>query len=179
MTSWELLHIFNLTSTKVRVRFNPVKIASYSTSLLEAGKPSWIAYSRSFPIGDCKIRPTLELEALDVPSTWSAHHPSSGEYARWGGFWGNSAIESAMTCPFNANLGWYLILYSLNSMTHLNILLDRSDLCQILLTSWFVSIVTWWAWKEGRSFWVTLFRAKVISSILEYQVSTSTIALLT
>lgn len=68
--NWESLHISNLIATKVRARSNPTKTASYSTSLLEARKPSRIAYSSNSPIGDYKIRPTPELEALDALPTW-------------------------------------------------------------------------------------------------------------
>ena len=38
-----------------------------------------------------------------------------------------------MTCPFIASLGWYLISYSLSSMTHLTSLPDRSSLCRMFL----------------------------------------------
>ena len=174
-----MLHILILAVAKVKTRSNPTRIASYLTSLLEAGKPSRIACSSYSLVGDCKIRPILEPEALDAPSTWRTHYPSSGDSVRWDGCWGTSVIKSAMICHFITSLGWYLISYSLNSMTYLSILLDKSGLSKMLLSGWFVSVVTWCAWKYERSFWVTLFKAKVVCSILEYWVSTSTITLLT
>ena len=64
-----MLHILILAVAKVKTRSNPTRIASYLTSLLEAGKPSRIAYSSCSLVGDCKIRPILEPEALDAPST--------------------------------------------------------------------------------------------------------------
>ena len=54
----------------------------------------------------------------------------------------SSAIKSTITYPFYDNLGWYLILYSLNSMTHFNIRSDRFDLCMIALSGRFVSTIT-------------------------------------
>ena len=160
MISWELLHIFNLIVAKVKAKSSSSKIASYLASLLEVGKPSRITCSSSSPVGDCKIRPTPTLEALDAPSTWSIHHSSLGESTKWDGFWGSSAIKSTMTCHFNVSLGWYLIPYSLNSMTHFSIRLNMSGLCEVLLSGWFVSIITWWAWKYGQSFWAALFKAE-------------------
>lgn len=174
-----MLYILTLAAAKVKARSNPTRIASYLTSLLEAGKPSRIVCSSCSLVGDCKTRLIPELEALDALSTWRTHYHSSGDSMRWDGCWETSAIKSAMTCHFITSLGWYLISYLLNSMTYLSILLDKSGLCRMLLSGWFVSTVTWCAWKYEQSFWVMLFKVKVVCSILEYRVSASTIDLLT
>ena len=143
MTSWESLHIFNLAIDKVRARLNPARIASYSASLLEAGNPSQIVCFSYSLVSDCKRRPIPDPETLDAPSTWSVHHPSLREFASWDGFWGTLAIKSDMTYPFIASLGWYSISYSLSSMTHLSILLDKFGLWKMLLSGYFVSTITW------------------------------------
>ena len=129
--SWESFLISNLVATNVMARSSLTRTISYSISLLEAEKLRQITYSTSFPISDCMIRPTSESDALDAPSTWSVHHCFLGDLTGCVGFWGSSTLKSAITCHFNANLGWYLIMYSLNSMTHFNISLDRSDLCRV------------------------------------------------
>ena len=141
-TSWESLHISNFVIDKMRAKVNLTKITSYSASLLETRNPSQIAYSSCSLVGDCKRRPILDLRALDAQSMWSIHHPSSRESTIWDGFWGSSAIKPTMTYPFISSLGWYLIPYSLTSIVHLSILPDRSSLCKMLLSGWFVSIVT-------------------------------------
>ena len=41
-------------------------------------------------------------------------------------------MKSARTCPFLSNLGSYEIPYSLSSIAHLVILLDKSGLCIVL-----------------------------------------------
>ena len=64
-----MLHILILAVAKVKTGFNSTRIASYLTSLLEARKPSRIAYSSCSLVGDCKIRPILEPKALDASST--------------------------------------------------------------------------------------------------------------
>lgn len=69
MTSWESLHISNLAADKVRARFNPTRIASYSTSLLEAGNLSRITCSNCSSVGDCKKRLIPAPEIWDAPST--------------------------------------------------------------------------------------------------------------
>ena len=143
--SWELLLISNLVAINTRARSSPSRTTSYSALLLEVEKLRWIACSISSPVGDCRIKPTLDLNTLDVPSTRSVHHCSPGQSEGWVSFLGSLAIKSAITCPFNDNLGWYLISYSLNSMAHFNICPDRSSLCRVARSGWFVSTVTWWA----------------------------------
>ena len=146
--SWESLLISNLVAANTRARFSPTKTTSYSVSLLKAEKLRRIACSISFPIGDYRIRPIPDPDTLDALSTWSVHHCSPGRSVECACFWGSSVI----TCPFNDNLNWYLIPYSFNSMTHFNIHSDRSGLCRVTWSGWFVSTITWWAWKYGRSF---------------------------
>ena len=78
MINWESLHISNLIAAKVRARSSPAKIVLYYASLLEAEKMSRIACFISYPVSDCRIRPTPKLETLDAPSTWSVSHSSQG-----------------------------------------------------------------------------------------------------
>ena len=132
-TSWESLHISSLDADKVWARLSPTRIASYLASLLEVGNLSRIAYSSRSSVGDCKRRPIPDPEPQDAPLTCSIHHSFFREFASWWDFWGVSAIKSAMTCPFIANLSWYLISYSICSMVHLTSLPDRSGLCRIFL----------------------------------------------
>ena len=147
MTSWESLHIFNLAIDKVRARLNTTRIISYSASLLEVGNPSRIVCFSYSLVDDCKRRPIPDPETLDAPSKWSIHHPFLRESVSWDGFWGTLAIKLDMTYPFTASLGWYSISYSLSSMAHLSILLDRFGLWKMLLSGCFMSMITWWAWK--------------------------------
>ena len=141
--SWELLHISGLDAEKAIARFSLDRMASYSASLLDAGNPSWITCSSCSPVGDCKRRLTSDPEIREAPSTWRIPYPSLLGSASREGCWGISVMKSAMTYPFMDNLCWYLILYSLNFMTHFSILPDRSGLCKILLSGWFVSTITW------------------------------------
>ena len=129
--SWKSLLICNLVAANVRARSSPTRTISYFASLLEVKKLRRIACSTSSLVGDCKIRPILDLDALDALSTWSVHHCSLEDSAGCVIFWGSSAIKSAITCLLYDNLSWYLIPYSLNSMTHFNISLDRSGLCRV------------------------------------------------
>lgn len=69
MTSWESPHISNLVADKVRARFNPTRITSYFSLLLEASNPSLIAYSNCSLVGDCKRRPISALENPNALST--------------------------------------------------------------------------------------------------------------
>ena len=63
------MRISDLVAAKVRARSNLTKTTSYSASLLEIGKPSWIARSSNSLVDDYRIMTTLELEALDALST--------------------------------------------------------------------------------------------------------------
>ena len=146
-TSWQSLHISSLEVDKVRARFSQARIASYSALLLEAGNLSRIACSNCSPIGDYKSRPIPDPKTWEAPSMFSIHHPFLREPTDCWNFGGVPAMKSAITCPFIANLGWYLIPYSLSSMAYLIILSYRSGLCRMILSGWFVSTVTWWAWK--------------------------------
>ena len=130
--SWESLRISILETERASVRFNSDMIASYSASLLNVENASRMAYSSCSLVGDCRRRSTPDPDAREAPSTWRIHHPSLHGSTSWED-WGISAMKYVMTWPFMDNLGWYLIPYSLNSITHFNILPDRSGLCKILL----------------------------------------------
>ena len=129
--SWKSLLISNLVVTSVKVRSSSVRITSYSTTLLEVEKLRQIACFINSPISDCKIRLTPDPDTLDALSTWSVHHCSLGWSTRCACFLGSSAIKLVITYPFSDNLGWYLILYSLNSIAHFSICHDRSSLCRV------------------------------------------------
>ena len=135
---WESLLISNLVATKIRAKSNPVRIVSYSASLLEAKKLRRISCSISSPVGDCSLNPNT----LNAPSTWSVHHYFLGQSIRCVCFLGSSAIKSTITCPFKDNRGWYLIPYWLNSITHFNIRPDKFNWCKVTWSSWFVSTIT-------------------------------------
>ena len=72
--SWQLLMISNLVVANIRVRSSLTSIASYFASLLENEKQRWIVCYTSFPVDDCRSRPTPDLDTLDAPSTWNIHH---------------------------------------------------------------------------------------------------------
>ncbi|RVW98098.1 hypothetical protein CK203_029017 [Vitis vinifera] len=59
----------SLETDRARARSNPDKMASYSASLLEAGNPSRMTYSRCSPVGDCSRSPTPDLDDREAPST--------------------------------------------------------------------------------------------------------------
>ena len=168
MISWESLRISNLVAANVMAKSSPARTTSYSASLLEVKKLRRIACSTNSPVGDYRIKPTLDLDALDVLSTWNIYYCSLGNSTECVIFLESLTIKSTLTCPFSANLDWYLILYSLNSMAHFNIRSNRSSLYRVLRSGWFVSTITWWAKKYGWSFWAVLFKARVICSIMEY-----------
>ena len=61
--------ISNLVMANIRVRSSLTSIASYFASLLENEKQRWIVCYTSFPVDDCRSRPTPDLDTLDAPST--------------------------------------------------------------------------------------------------------------
>ena len=129
--SWESLLISNLVEANIRARSSPTSTTSYSASLLEVGKLRRIAYSISFPVGDCRTKPTPDPGTSNAPSTWSVLHCSLRQSIGCICFWGSSVIKSTITCLSKDNHDWYLIPYSLNSIAHFNIRPDRFDLCKV------------------------------------------------
>ena len=127
---------------RARARFNPDKMASYSASLLEAGKPSRMACSRCSPVGDYSRSPTPDPDDREAPSTRKVHHSFSVDSCRWLGFREYSSTKSTITWPFMDNLGWNSIPNSLNSIAHCSILLVKSGLCRMLRRGWSVSTTT-------------------------------------
>ena len=95
--------ISNLVAANIRARSSPASTTSYSASLLEVEKLIWIACSISSLVGDCKTRPTLDLNTLDTPSTWSVYHCFPGWSVACVCFLGSSAIKSAITWFFKDN----------------------------------------------------------------------------
>ena len=123
-------------------RSNPDKMASYSASLFDAGNPSRMACSSCSPVGDCSSSPTPNPDDREAPSTRKVHRSSLSGFPSRAGHWGDSTTKSTITCHFMDNLDRYSIPYSLNSMAHWSILLDRSGLCKMLRRGWSVSMTT-------------------------------------
>ena len=126
------------------VRLIPVWIASYSISLLDAGKFSHIACSIISPIGALSCRLTLAPVCREATSTLGIHQPV---VPRSASCWGISAKKYANICPFNAKWGLYWILNSLSSIGHQTILSNRPGLCIVLRKGRLVSTMIGCAWK--------------------------------
>nr|GEV18670.1 hypothetical protein [Tanacetum cinerariifolium] len=107
----------------------PAIRSSYSASLLEAGNSKRKAYVLSFQSGFFKIRPAPEPYLLDAPSMYNVQSGVSsriwvGEVVASPDIFGcilieDSAMKFAITCPFIADLGFYLISCSPSSIAHL------------------------------------------------------------
>ena len=134
--SWELLLISNLVMTNIRARSSLASTTSYFASLLEDEKLIWIACSINSSVDDYRTIPTPDPNTLDASSTWSVHHYALGWLTGCVCFLGSSVLKLAITCPFKDNRNWYLIPYSLNSITHFNIHPDRFDLCKVTQSDW-------------------------------------------
>ena len=122
----------------------PTKIASYSASLLEAGKSNYIACSILSPVGALSCKPTPTPICQEASSTLRIHQsvlPRSASY------WGIFAKRSANICPFITKQGLYWIPNSLSSIAHRAILLDQSGLCMVLRRGRLVSTTIGCAWK--------------------------------
>ena len=93
------------------VRSIPARSASYSASLLDAGKSNRIACSILSTIGalSCKLTPTPVC--LEKPSTLRIHQSALPESAS---FYEIFAKNSANICPFIAKRGLYEIPNSLS-----------------------------------------------------------------
>ena len=107
--------------------------ASYSTSLLEAWNPNLSAYSMSIPSGEVRIKPASLPSAFEAPSTESFHmgRSSSEQVGSASSIGANSMAKSAMTYPFIAVFGLYLMSNSLSSMAPFISLPETSGLCMM------------------------------------------------
>ena len=124
-TNWESLRIISLSDDIAASNSISAMMASYSNSLLEALKPSFIACSILSPLGNFNCRPMSAPGCRDAPSTLRVHQfELSGHVSGWG----ISTRKSTRTYPFLANLGLYRIPYSLSSIDQRAILPDKSDL---------------------------------------------------
>ena len=90
--------------------------ASYSASLLVAGKSRQTIHSILSPSGEQSTIPTLPTCLLDNPSIWILHWGCS--LAPWPSMLVNSTMKSATTCPFMAIREQYYTSNSLNSIAH-------------------------------------------------------------
>ena len=122
------------------VRSIPDRIVSYSTSFLDVGKSNRIACFILSPVWALSCKPTPTPVYREAPSTLRIHQLELPEFASC---WGISAKNSA----FIAKQGLYVILYSLCSIVHQAILLDKSGLCMVLRKGRFVSTTIGCAWK--------------------------------
>ena len=136
------LRIRRLLAPTMRVSSTPAIKASYSDSLLEASKPKRTACSILSPVGEVNCRPMPAPDCLEAPSPQRVHQPSL--FGRVLGC-GSSARKSTKTYPFLENLGLYCIPYSLSSIVHRAILLDKSGLWIVPQSGRSVSTTTGWA----------------------------------
>ena len=74
-TNCESLWTRSLSINKAAASSSPVRMASYSDSLLEALNPSWIACSILSPNGDFNCKPMPAPVCLDAPSILSDYQP--------------------------------------------------------------------------------------------------------
>ena len=174
-TIWESLPISTFDAASAKASSRPTIIASYSTSLLDAGKSRQTDYSRGFPIKESSTSPTPASNTRDALFTCKIHQWLMVLVCTH--FLGSLTIKFARIWPFSDKCGLYCMSYSLNSIAHFIIRPDRSGLCKVTFNGWFVKIVTWCAWKHGRSFLVTTHNVSVICSTWEYWVSMTTNAL--
>ena len=103
----------SFSTDKVVASSSPVRMASYSDSLLEALNPSRIACSILSPDGDLNCKSMPAPVCLDVPSMLSIHQ---SELSGCASDWGSSSMKYANTCPFFESLGMYWMSYSLSSI---------------------------------------------------------------
>ena len=83
-------------------RFSSAMIASYSASLLEAGKFKLMACSMTFPIGALSCSPRLTPVCRKVLYTFRVHQLEPfGSIS----YFGISTKNSSNTCSFNARWG--------------------------------------------------------------------------
>ena len=124
-TSCESLQIKRLLASMASASSSPAIMALYSDSLLEALKPKRTAYSIISQVGEVNCRPIPAPDCMEAPSTQRVHLPFS-----FGQVLGCeiSARKSGKICPFFESLDLYWMPYSLSSIAHRAILLDRSGL---------------------------------------------------
>ena len=122
-TSCESFQIQRLLAPTASASSSPAIMDSYSDSLLEALKPKRTACSILSLVGEVNYSSMSAPDCLEAPSMQRVHQPFSfGQVMGCG----SSTRKSAKTCPFFESLGLYWIPYSLSSITHRAILLDRS-----------------------------------------------------
>ena len=126
------------------VRSIPVRIASYSASLLDAGKFNRIDCSILSSVGGLSCKPTSTPIYWDAPSTLSIHQ---SELPGSTSCWGIYAKTSSNICHFIAKRGLYWMPNSLSSIAHRAILLDKLGLCMVLRKGRLVSMMIGCAWK--------------------------------
>ena len=108
------------------------KIALYSVSLLDAGKPSCMASYILFTFRALSVKSTPTPICREAPSTLRIHQSvllRSASCCRI------LARKSTNICPFKAKRGLYWIPNLLSSIAHRAILLDKSGLC-IVFRKW-------------------------------------------
>ena len=114
--------------TKI-ARFIRARIASYSASLLDAGKSNHIACSILSPIGALSCKLTLAPVCQEATPTLRINQSTLPESASC---YGISAKKSINICPFIAKQGLYWIPNSISSIAHQAIILYKSGLYMVL-----------------------------------------------
>ena len=122
----------------------PARIASYSASLLDAGKSNRITCSILSSIGALSCKPTPDPLYWEAPSTLRIHQSA---LPRLASYWRISTKKFVNICPFIAKRGFYWIPNSLSLIIHRAILLDKSGLCMVLRMGRLVSTTIGCAWK--------------------------------
>ena len=128
-TSWESLCMMIFYEDMEIARSISARIASYSASLLDAGKSNRIACSILSPIRALSCKPTLAPVCREVPSTLRIHQSALLGSAF---YWWIFDKNFANIYPFITKHGLYWMPNSLSSIAHRAILPDKSGLCMVL-----------------------------------------------
>ena len=120
-------------------------IASYTISLLEAGKSRRMACSILSPVGALSCRPTPTPVFREALFTLRIHQPLLLESAS---YWGISSKKSSIDLyPFNAKQVLYRLSNSLSLVAHRTIIFYKSGLCIVLCKGRLVSTTIRYSWK--------------------------------
>ena len=128
-TSWESLCMMIFSKDTKLARFIWARIASYSASLLDAGKSNHIACSILSPIGALSCKLTLAPICREATPTLRIHQSTLPESTSCCGI---SAKKSINIYPFIAKRGLYWIPNSLSSIAHQAILPYKLGLYMVL-----------------------------------------------
>ena len=143
-SNWESPCMMIFSEDTEVARSIPARMASYSTSLLDAGKSNRISCYIISPVRALSCKPTSTLVCRETPSTLKIHQstlPRSASCCRI------SAKKSTNICPFIAKRGLYWIPNLLNSIAHWAIFPYKSGFHMVLRRGRLVSTTIGCAWK--------------------------------